>query len=83
MNLKELLADWNDGDVTLYRIAVSLGMLPWDNTSENFRQHKGQFAGSSAVSDGLYAILKTLIALEAVEYSSEREQFRWNADYRL
>ena len=79
--LKSMLKDWTDGDIALYKIAISLGICgPDDGTYEQFRALKGEFAGASELGNRLYGVLQALVDLHLIEYAADREQYRWNAN---
>jgi hypothetical protein len=58
MNLKELLADWEDQDVSAYYLACCLGLIEYDSSFALFRESKHIFWTKNPTSEFLYETLQ-------------------------
>lgn len=78
--LRENLLDWEDQDVTAYKLGISLGLFePDDGSYAQFRERKGILHTANPVSDFLYGTLKRLVDLGLLELDADEQKYRWKA----
>lgn len=82
MNLKELLAEWEDYDIAQYYLACSLGIMNYDQDfSKEYKKVKGVFWINNKVGNMLYNILESMVEGELLE-TNDDGMFRWNKSFK-
>jgi hypothetical protein len=76
--LKNNLLEWEDYDVSAYKLGISLGLFQSDDGSyEQFREHKNIFYVSNPVGDFLFDCLEKLVVLGFLEEDRNMKKYRW------
>jgi len=80
--LRETLAEWEDSDVAMYKLACSLGILPpEDGSFDGFRACKWVFRSANPLGDELGGFLSDLVACKVLEFDERTRRFRWNPSW--
>jgi len=82
MNLKVLLEDWEDQDISAYFLACSLGLVEYDPSWKVFRENKHIFWTSSPTSDFLYESLRKMAEIGMIEFDHDEGKYRWNKEFK-
>jgi hypothetical protein len=79
--LRKGLADWADGDVAPYYVAIALGIAP-DPGDEwgNWGGRKGIFWSNNPLGNTLFKIVEQLVAVGVLE-QNEQGLYRWNSKF--
>jgi hypothetical protein len=83
MNLRELLKDWEDQDISAYYLACCLGLMNYDATFTNFRDSKHVFWSGNSISKFLYNSLNRMSKIGMLEFDGEKGFYRWNETFDL
>ena len=78
LNLRILLNDWEDPDVTQYYLACCLGLLPYNDDFESFRTNKHIFWTDNTTSRCLNKMLQTMRESGLLEFDEKESKFRWS-----
>lgn len=81
MNLKELLKDWEDQDVSAYYLACCLGVVNYDDSFAEFRKFKHIFWTSNTISNFLYKMLGKMSEAQILEFDEIKGKYRWNQKF--
>lgn len=81
MNLKELLKDWEDQDVSAYYLACCLGFIDYDDSFAVFRESKSVFWTGNQISYFLSDALKKMLEIGMLEFNADN-QYRWNKSFK-
>lgn len=76
-DLRQLLQDWDDLDVTEYYLACVLGLMPYDAEFRQFRKAKHVFWTTNPTSEMLVKIIDLLCKNNWLE-TTDDGQYRWN-----
>lgn len=75
-NLKTLLADWQDGDVAAYYLALTIGIFddpdPWGGK-------KHILWTNNPLGNALYDMLVELANADVLEFDGDLVRYRWRA----
>ena len=82
MNLRELLEDWEDQDISAYYLACCLGLIAYDPTFKVFREAKYIFWSKNATSSFLYGMLEKMVEINLLEFDDNETQYRWNKTFK-
>lgn len=83
MNLSELLADWEDQDISAYYLACTLGLISYDPTFKTFREEKHIFWTKNPISNFLYKTLEKMVEIQMLEFDDDETRYRWNKTFRI
>lgn len=81
MNLRELLKDWEDQDISAYYLACCLGIIDYDDTFTNFRKSKHIFWTGNPISNFLYEMLGKMSETGILEFDEEQSLYRWSSTF--
>ena len=70
---KDLMQNWYEWDIAMYFLAVSLGILPYD---DNFGGKKGMFYTKNPMSETLSKLLFQLEEIGVLD-TDEHGRYRW------
>jgi hypothetical protein len=77
--LKETLLEWEDPDITAYKLGICLGLFqPDDGSYDQFREYKGVLCTDNAASMFLYETIDRLVVLGLLEADKGKYKYRWN-----
>ncbi len=77
--MPEMFKDWVDYDIAMYYLACLLGMMKYDDTFDEFREHKHLFNTKNEMSDMFYALLERMVQGGILEKDEEEVRgYRWN-----
>ncbi len=80
--LKETLSDWEDPDLTAYKLACALGIFPPEDGGFNeFRNFKWMFWGANPFGDSLGGILDELVRIGVLTYDESAMKYKWNPEF--
>ena len=82
MNLRELLDDWEDEDISGYYLACCLGFLSYDSSFTVFREAKHIFWTDNPTSRFLYEMLQKMAEIQMLEFDDDKSQYRWNKAFQ-
>ncbi len=82
MNLKELLKDWEDQDISGYYLACCLGLIAYDSSFMVFREAKHIFWTKNPTSKMLYEMLEKMVEAEMLEFDDDETRYRWNEAFQ-
>lgn len=78
VNLRSLLHDWEDPDVTQYYLACCLGLIPYDDDFSHFRALKHVFWTTNSTSVVLIKLLEIMLQDGLLEFDEGESKYRWN-----
>lgn len=74
LELKDRLKDWQDRDVTMFEVAISLSLIPED---ADFSMSKGLVLVDSDLSRAAQEALDALFMNGFVMFEAKTDQFKW------
>jgi hypothetical protein len=81
MNLRELLKNWEDQDVSAYFLACCLGLIEYEASLTKFREMKHIFWTGNQTSDFLYNMLQKMSEVDILEFDDKESKYRWNQTF--
>lgn len=78
IDLRGLLKEWTDPDITQYYLACCLGLMEYDDDFVNFRKSKHVFWTKNQVGSLLIATLNVLVDNGLIEFDPNESKYRWN-----
>ena len=82
MNLRELLNDWEDQDISAYYLACCLGLAQYESTFKEFNKIKHVFWTGNPTSNFLSAMLSEMAEKQILEFDDEEGKYRWNQSFK-
>jgi hypothetical protein len=82
MNLRELLKNWEDQDISAYYLACCLGIIEFDDSFAIFRDSKHIFWTGNSIGDFLYEMLRRMVEIGMLEIDDDESQYRWNQSFK-
>ncbi len=82
INLKNLLKDWEDQDVSAYYLACCLGFIDYDTSFAIFRESKWIFCTGNPASEFLSNALHKMLEIGMLEFNDDTNQYRWNKEFK-
>jgi hypothetical protein len=81
IDLRILLKEWTDPDITQYYLACCLSLMEYDDGFVNFRKSKHVFWTKDQVGSLLIAMLSVLVDSGLIEFDPNESKYRWNESF--